>query len=64
MGCPDAVCSQLKALDGIDKVAYDAAKDLFTVSFDPGRVSLETIFAAVYAAGKQLGRDYFPEVTA
>jgi len=62
MGCPDAVCSQLKALKGIDKVAYDAEKDLFTVSFDPSHVSLETIFAAVYTAGKQMGKDYFPEV--
>jgi hypothetical protein len=35
---------------------------LFSVSFESVLVSLETIFAAIFAAGKQMGKEYFPEV--
>ncbi|MFZ5450035.1 MAG: hypothetical protein ACOZFS_15505 [Thermodesulfobacteriota bacterium] len=49
-------------LKGIAAVAYDAQEDLFTVSFDPNQTRIENIFAAVYAAGRQEGREYLPRV--
>jgi len=47
---------------GVLAVTYHADQDLFTVRFESVLVNLETIFAAVFAAGKKMGQDYFPEV--
>lgn len=62
MSCADAVRAGLLNLPGILEVKYAAEQELFSVSFESVLVSLETIFAAVFTTGKQLGRDYFPEV--
>ncbi len=63
MGCPDAVRAELLKLRGVLAVAYDAAADSFAVRFESVLVNLETIFAAVFTAGKMMGREYFPKVT-
>ncbi len=62
MGCPDAVRAELLNLTGVLEVAYQVEADIFSVRFESVLVSLETIFAAVFAAGKKMGREYFPEV--
>jgi copper chaperone CopZ len=62
MGCPDAVRAELLKLTGVLAVTYHPEPDLFAVRFESVLVSLETIFATVFAAGKKMGREYFPEV--
>ena len=62
MGCPDAVRAELLNTKGVLEVAYYPDQDLFAVRFESVLVSLETFFAAVFAAGKKMGQEYFPEV--
>jgi len=62
MGCPDAVGVELLKVKGVLAVTYDPNQEVFAVRFESVLVSLETIFAAVFAAGKMMGREYFPEV--
>lgn len=62
MGCPDAVRAELLKVTGVLEVTYHPDQDLFSVSFESVLVSLETIFAAVFVAGKKLGQEYLPEV--
>ncbi len=62
MGCPDAVRAELLKLAGVLAVTYHPEQDVFTVRFESVLVGLETIFAAVFAAGKMMGQEYFPEV--
>jgi hypothetical protein len=62
VGCPDAVRAELLKLKGMLAVAYHADEDYFSVRFESVLVNLETIFATVFTAGKQMGREYFPEV--
>ncbi|MEW6659793.1 MAG: hypothetical protein AB1424_14135 [Thermodesulfobacteriota bacterium] len=49
-------------VEGVLAVTYHADQDLFTVRFESVLANLETIFAAVFAAGKQMGQEYLPEV--
>ena len=49
-------------ISGVIAVTYHTDQDLFTVRFESVLVNLETIFAAVFAAGKKMGQEYFPEV--
>ena len=53
---------ELLAVPGVLAVAYQADRDLFDVRYESVLVSLEAIFAGVFAAGKKMGREYFPEV--
>ena len=52
----------LLKLSGMLDVKYNAEQDFFSVRFESVMVSLEKILATVCATGKQMGRDYFPEV--
>jgi len=56
------VCAAITALRGIMEVAYDARKDLFTVSFDSQQTAVEEIFAAVNLAGRQTGQNYLAQM--
>jgi hypothetical protein len=62
MGCPDAVRAELFKVTGVLEVTYHPAPDLFSVRFESVLVSLETIFAAVFVAGKKMGQEYLPEI--
>ena len=62
MGCPDAVRAELLKVKGVLAVTYHPDQDLFSVRFESILVSLETIFIAVFAAGKMMGKEYLPEV--
>ncbi len=64
MGCPDAVRAELLKVKGVLALTYHPDQDLFSVSFESVLVSLETIFAAVFTAGKMMGKEYFPEILA
>jgi len=56
------VRAEVAGLPGVVRVEYQAEGDAFSVQFDPGKASLEAVFAAVYAAGKKMGRDYLPQL--
>jgi hypothetical protein len=62
MGCPDAVRAELLKMTGVLAVTYRPEQDLFEVRFESVLVSLEKIFAVVFAAGRMMGREYLPEV--
>ncbi len=64
MGCPDAVRAELLKITGVLAVTYHPDQDFFSVSFESVLVNLETIFAAVFYAGKMMGKEYFPEIVA
>ena len=64
MGCPDAVRAELLKVNGVLAVTYSPDQDLFSVRFESVLVSLETIFATVFAAGKKMGQEYLPEIVA
>jgi copper chaperone CopZ len=53
---------EIAGLPGVVRVEYQAEGEAFSVQFDPGKASLEAIFAAVYAAGKKMGQDYLPQL--
>jgi len=56
------VRAELLHLPGVLAVSYQKEQDLFSVQFESVVVSLETIFAAVFKAGKNMGREYLPEL--
>jgi copper chaperone CopZ len=56
------VRAELLKVTGVLAVTYDPDQDLFSVQFESVLVSLETIFAAVFAAGKKMGQEYLPEI--
>ena len=62
MGCPDAVRAELLKVAGVLGVTYHPEPDLFSVRFESVLVSLETIFTAVFVAGKKMGQEYLPEI--
>jgi hypothetical protein len=62
MGCPDAVRAELLQVKGVLGVTCHLDQDFFSVQFESVMVSLETIFAAVFSAGKKMGQEYFPEI--
>jgi small redox-active disulfide protein 2 len=50
------VCAALLRLNGVLAAAYAPEQDCFAGQFESILVDLETIFAAVFAAGKKLGQ--------
>ncbi len=62
MGCPDAVRAELLKVTGVLEVTYHPDQDVFAVSFESVLVSLETIFSAIFTAGKMMGKEYLPHV--
>jgi hypothetical protein len=50
------------ALPGVGRVDYDAQQDRFVLEYDPERVKLADIFAAVVLGGKKMGREYRPRL--
>jgi copper chaperone CopZ len=56
------VRAAVAALPGVGKVEYDPQLDLFSLEYDPGRLSLADVFAAVVHGGKKMGQEYRPRV--
>lgn len=63
MSCPDAVRVGLLNLSGMLEVKYDADQDVFSVRFESVLLPLGDILTNVSETGRQLGRNYFPEVS-
>lgn len=61
MGCPDAVCAEIRNIPGVARVEFDQENRLFSVNFHPRFVTPEQIFAAVWQAGKKMGKEYLPQ---
>ncbi len=47
---------------GVLAVTYHLDQDYFDVLFESVLANLEAIFAAVHQAGRQMDREYLPEV--
>ncbi len=62
MGCPDAVRAAVTALPGVLSISYQPETDLFRLTYRTDKVQLPTIFAAVWEAGRQNGREFVPQV--
>jgi copper chaperone CopZ len=62
VGCPDAVCAEIKTIPGITRVEFDQETRLFQVEFHQRFVSTDDIFAAVWQAGKKIGKEYLPQI--
>ena len=60
MGCPDAVCAEIKNIPGVMRVEFDQELRLFHVEFHKRFVSPDDIVAAVWQAGKKMGKEYVP----
>jgi hypothetical protein len=56
------VCAAVAALPGIGRVDYDSQRDRFSLEYDPERLNLADIFAAVVLAGKKMGQEYRPRL--
>jgi copper chaperone CopZ len=62
VGCPDAVCAEIKGIPGITRVEFDQETRLLRVEFHKRFVSTDDIFAAVWQAGKKVGKEYLPQI--
>lgn len=62
MGCPDAVCAEIKGIAGVTRVEFDQESQIFLVEFHKRFVNTDNIFAAVWQAGKKMGKEYLPQV--
>ncbi len=54
--------AELLRLPGLLDVKYHAESDFFSVRYETVLVTRESIYAAVVAAGKKMGREYSPAV--
>lgn len=54
--------AELINVPGLTGVRYEAAEDLFYISYWSGRVQPAELLAAIWAAGKKQGREFVPEV--
>jgi copper chaperone CopZ len=57
------VCAAVEEVPGVRIAQYDAESEQFSVFYDQERIGLEEIFAAVFRAGKKMGKEYLPEVS-
>ncbi len=53
---------EIKKIPGITRVDFDQETRLFHVEFHKRFVSPENIFAAVWQAGKKMGKEYLPQI--
>jgi hypothetical protein len=56
------VCAEIKGIPGITRAEFDQDTRLFHVKFHKRFVSSENIFAAVWQAGKKMGKEYLPRI--
>jgi hypothetical protein len=58
------VCGEIKKIPGITRVEFDQETRLFHVEFHKRFVTPENILAAVWQAGRNLGKEYLPQIVA
>jgi hypothetical protein len=56
------VSAEIRNIPGIIRVEFDQETRLFRVEFHRRFVTPENIFAAVWQAGKKMGKEYLPQV--
>ena len=56
------MCATVLALPGIGQVEYDPQQDVFSLDYEPDRVKIADIFAAVVHGGKKMGQEYWPRL--
>jgi copper chaperone CopZ len=60
VGCPDAVGAEIRNIPGVVRVDFDQETKRFEVEFSPRFVTEDQIFAAVWQAGRKMGKEYLP----
>lgn len=56
------MCDEIKKIPGITRVEFDQETRLFHVEFHKRFVTPENILAAVWQAGRNLGKEYLPQI--
>jgi hypothetical protein len=56
------VCGEIKKIPGITRVEFDQDSRLFRVEFHKRFVTTENILAAVWQAGRNMGKEYLPRI--
>jgi len=56
------VCDEIKRIPGIIRVEFDQETRLFHAEFHKRFVTTEAILAAVWQAGKKMGKEYLPRI--
>ncbi len=54
--------AEIQTIPGITRVEFDQENRVFRVEFHKRFVNQEKIFAAVWAAGKKMGKEYLPRL--
>jgi hypothetical protein len=58
------VCDEIKKIPGITRVEFDQETRLFHVEFHKRFGTPENILAAVWQAGRNMGKEYLPQIVA
>jgi hypothetical protein len=56
------VSAEIRNIPGVAGVEFDYGTRLFHVKFHRRFVTPENIFAAVWQAGKKMGKEYLPQI--
>jgi len=56
------VCGEIKKIPGITRAEFDQDTRLFHVEFHKRFVTSENILAAVWQAGRNMGKEYLPRI--
>jgi hypothetical protein len=56
------VCDEIKKIPGITRADFDQETRLFHVEFHKRFVTPENILAAVWQAGRNMGKEYLPQI--
>ena len=56
------MCAALKQIPGITRADFDQESRFFHVEYHQRFVTPEHIFAAVWEAGKKMGKEYLPHI--
>jgi hypothetical protein len=56
------VCAEIKGIPGITRAEFDQETRLFHVEFHKRFVTPENIIAAVFQAGRSMGKEYLPRI--
>jgi hypothetical protein len=56
------VCDEIKKIPGITRVEFDQDTRLFHVEFHKRFVTPDNILAAVWQAGRNMGKEYLPQI--
>jgi hypothetical protein len=58
------VCGEIRKIPGTTRVEFDQDTHLFHVEFHKRFVTPENILAAVWQAGRNMGKEYLPRIVA